>query len=122
MSELKIRPRRKEDRIASKARIREKAVLAAVYEDCLQAFLQLTSATKVILVWKPWYSKFNDHYSRLCLWGEETGASSRQLDLTLDYSLRKSARLRGKIAELLGDLHSTLCEGKTACIQYFHQF
>lgn len=121
MSELEIRPRRREDRVASKAQIRERAVLAAMHEDCLQAFLQLTSATKVNLVWKPWYSEFNDHYSRLCVWGEETGASSRQLDLSLDYSLRKSARLRSKTAELLGDLHSTIREGKT-CIKYFHQF
>ena len=114
MSQLVVRPRRKEDRIASKAQIREKAILAAIYEDCLQAFLQLTSATKVDLVWNPWYSRVNDHYSRLCTWGDETGASSRQLDLSLDYSLRRSTRLRAKTAELLGELHSALCEGKTA--------
>ena len=112
MSEIVLRPRRKEDRIASKARIREKAVLAAIYEDCLQAFLQLTSATKVNLVLKPWYSTLKDEYGRLSAWGDETGASSRQLDLSLDYSLRKSTRLQAKTAELLGDLHSTLCEGK----------
>lgn len=116
MSESVIRPQRRRDLNDSKAQIREKAILAAIYEDCLQAFSQLTSATRENLIWNAWYSSVNDNCRRLIRWGDETGASSRQLDLSLDYSLRKSARLREKTAELLGDIHSTLCEGKVTPI------
>lgn len=107
-----IRPPRKDDPVANRARIREKALLAALFEDCLQAFLQLTSATKVNLRWNLCYSRVKDNYSRLSVWGNETGASSRHLDRSLDYKLRKSSRLQIKTAELLGDLHATLCEGR----------
>lgn len=111
MSELDIRLRHDVDRIATKARIRGKTILAAIYEDCLQAFLQLASATKENLTWKPWNSEVNDSYSKLLAWGYETRASSQKLDLSLDYCLKKSTKLRTKTVELLGDLHSTLCEG-----------
>lgn len=112
MSKFIPNPRQREERVASKARIRERPLLAAKYEDCLQDFLQLTAATSANLAKKSWNFRVNDHYSRLLAWGFETGASSRQLDLSLDYSLRKSGQLRAKTAELLIDLHSTLCEGK----------
>jgi len=117
MSAIVIRPRRKEGRSTHKALVRENAVLAAIYEDCLQAFLQLTSVAKANIVKKSWHSRLKDSYSKLSAWGDETGASNRQLDRSLDYSLRKSTRLQTKTAELLGELHSTLCEGKTPCFK-----
>lgn len=113
MSELKAYTHREEARDGNKARIRDRAILAAIYEDCIQAFLQLTSAVEANLDWKQTVQSLNDSYSRLSEWGHETGASSRQLELSLDYSLRKSTRLHTKTAELLGELHSALREGKS---------
>ena len=81
----------KELRTQHSQALRAKAPIRAHFEDCVQAFDRLCSAIngnvtaseeEVIMV--------EDCYSRVRLWGQDSGASTR----ALDHGLRKSSELR----------------------------
>jgi hypothetical protein len=84
---------------------RERAALAAEFEDCTQRFDRLSAVMDADeLTWERYQILLNDYRSRLATWGTDTGARSR----TIDYTLRKSFRLRSRTLELLEHLHESL--------------
>jgi hypothetical protein len=84
---------------------RERAPVAAEFEDCSQRFDRLSSVMEANeLTWEPYQILLNDYRSRLATWGSDTGARSR----TIDYTLRKSSRLQSQALDLLEHLHESL--------------
>jgi hypothetical protein len=86
-----------------------KAIIAARFEVCSQAFSRLFS-TCVSLT--PHYldakaKSVGDDLGRFITWGSETGAK----DQTLDYKLRQSTNLHDTVIQLLQQLKSALDEG-----------
>jgi len=84
---------------------RERAPIAAEFEDCSQRFDRLSSVMEANeLTWEPYQILLNNYRSRLATWGSDTGARSR----TIDYTLRKSSRLQSQALDLLEHLHESL--------------
>lgn len=85
--------------------------IAALFEDCLQQFERLCAATMESqhIAGKTLYSMVDGCFSKLRMWGRDTGAS----DGSLDHALRKSSRLQQTTKDLLGDLLSTLRTSKS---------
>jgi hypothetical protein len=90
--------------------LRDKAPIAAEYEDCLQAFKQVTDALEA----NPdtsWLFRIVDRVQDdFIAWGSRCGATSR----LLDYSVRNSMKLAEHILRLLRDLRTSLKEGESA--------
>lgn len=87
---------------------RERAPIAAEFEDCSQRFDRLSSVMEANeLTWEPYQILLNNYRSRLATWGSDTGARSR----TIDYTLRKSSRLQSQALDLLEHLHESLQNG-----------
>lgn len=86
-----------------------KAIIAARFEVCSQAFGRLFS--KCVSLTPHYLDKkaksLEDDHGRFITWGVETGAK----DQTLDYKLRKSKNLHDTVVQLLQELESVLDEG-----------
>jgi hypothetical protein len=84
---------------------RERAPIAAEFEDCTQRFDRLNQVMEVNeQVWEPYQMLLNDYRSRLTIWGTDTGAKSR----TIDHTLRKSSPLQLQALRLLDHLRESL--------------
>jgi hypothetical protein len=84
---------------------RERAPVAAEFEDCTQRFNRLNQVMEANeQVWEPYQMLLNDYRSRLAIWGTDTGAKSR----TIDHTLRKSSHLQSQVLDLLEHLHESL--------------
>lgn len=60
---------------------RERAPIAAEFEDCSQRFDRLSSVMEANeLTWEPYQILLNNYRSRLAIWGSDTGARSRTID------------------------------------------
>jgi hypothetical protein len=89
------------NRISNAAR--DRAPLAAEFEDCTQRFDRLGSVMEADeSTWEPYQALLNDYRTRLSIWGTEVGS------IMIDYTLRKSSQLRSQTLELLEHLHETL--------------
>jgi hypothetical protein len=89
------------------------ATIAAKFEDCLQKYDQLCSAMQGNKqAWGEWYTIVDTDLTRLQEWGNDTGASSRSLNKSLDHALRKACRLRESVHEYLQDLLGSLQIGE----------
>lgn len=88
---------------------RQKAIIAARFEECQQDFNRLCARldrhfpdTKA--------KSLSDCLGSFVAWGSETGAN----DQTLDYKLRKANDMQEMVVELLTQLHEVIEEGKLA--------
>jgi glucuronate isomerase len=89
------------NRISNAAR--DRAPLAAEFEDCTQRFDRLGSVMEADeSTWEPYQALLNDYRTRLSIWGTEVGS------VTIDHTLRKSSHLRSQTLELLEHLQETL--------------
>lgn len=88
---------------------RERAPIAAEFEDCSQRFDRLNAVMEANeSTWDPYQMLLNDYRSRFMVWGHDTGAQSR----TIDYTLRKSNRLQSKALYILEHLQESLQNSK----------
>lgn len=100
--------------------MRDRAPIAAEFEECMQLFQSLRSAFEANpLTWKTYHLVLGDHHDALAAWGTETGATS----YVLDHALRKSSNLQEHVLVLLQDFSSDLQRGKltrfkTGCFLY----
>lgn len=101
-------PTQRIQRLKESRGLRAKAPVAAQFEDCFQAFQQLSDSLQVKQSDAQLYSISKDYELRLKIWGDDSGASSR----ALDYDLRNSPVVRRQTQRLLRDLHSTLEQGQ----------
>ena len=99
----RVQQRHKESRI-----LRAKAPVAAQFEDCFQAFQQLSDSLLVNESNAELHRISKEHGLRFKIWGDDSGASSR----ALDYALRNSKVLKRQTLRLLEELHSTLEQGE----------
>ncbi|KAH8649070.1 hypothetical protein BX600DRAFT_109938 [Xylariales sp. PMI_506] len=102
---LQLKSKRAE-RLKKSRGLRAKAPIAAQFEDCLQAFQQLSDALAVNHSASQLHKASRRCRTKFRLWGDDTGASSR----ALDYALRDSSMLESQTLALLRDLHSILEE------------
>ncbi|KAK3357865.1 nb-arc and tpr domain-containing protein [Lasiosphaeria hispida] len=90
--------------------LRAKAPLAAQFEDCFQASIQLTQLTDALQASRPHSDELQVHHltqdckDKLRVWGDDSGASSR----ALDYALKCSPNVVRQTEDLLTDLHEVL--------------
>ncbi|KAK0385014.1 hypothetical protein NLU13_7492 [Sarocladium strictum] len=92
------------ERLKEQRGLRAKAPIAAQFEDCVQAFQQLSDSLQVKLSSSSLQEGSKDCYARLMLWAQESGASSR----LLDYTLRGCPALKHQSLRLLEELLITL--------------
>jgi hypothetical protein len=97
------------ERLRETRTLRAKAPIAAQFEDCFQAFQQLSDALQVSRSDPGLHTITRNYRLRLELWGEDSSASTR----TLDYTLRDSTLLERQTLRLLEDLHLVLEEGES---------
>lgn len=89
--------------------MRDRAPIAAEFEECTQLFQSLCSAFEANpLTWKSYHMLIGEHRDALAAWGAETGATS----YLLDHALRKSSSLQQHVIELLQDFSSDLQKSK----------
>ncbi len=99
----------KEQRLKESRGLRAKAPVAAQFEDCFQAFRQLSDVLHACRPDKDDLHKLaSDCKNKLKAWGHESGASSR----ALDYALKASPQLEHNTNRLLADMYSVLEQGK----------
>lgn len=98
---------KKAQRLKESLSLRQKALVAAQFEDCVQALQQLCDSLQVNQSDSGIYRASKICVIRFKLWGDASGASSR----TLDYALRGSPLLRKQTLRLLGELSSVIKEG-----------
>jgi hypothetical protein len=85
------------------------APIAAKFERCREVFERLCI---IIRSMSPEMSSaVEDVYGRFLAWGNDSGASSR----ALDHTLQKSSSLQDMTTELLISLYSKLNEGELLC-------
>lgn len=84
------------------------APIAALFEDCLQYFEQLSITMEGEDTWKSSSIALDGSQSRFRQWSSDTGASDR----SLDHALRKASRLQETTIDLLQELLSTLDTSK----------
>lgn len=102
------------ERLKEQRGLRAKAPVAAQFEDCVQAFQQLSDSLQVKLSSSSLQKGSKDCYARLMLWAQESGASSR----LLDYTLRGCPALKHQSLRLLEELLITLQKGTSQwCIR-----
>jgi hypothetical protein len=99
----------KAERLREHRSLRAKAPIAAQFEDCVQAFTQLSDSLQVKLSKSSLQEVSKGCDARLMLWAVESGASSR----LLDYTLRGRPGLKRQTLRLLEELHETLKNGKS---------
>ena len=87
--------------------LRAKAPVAATFEDCVQAFQQLSDSIYVNGSNTQLYQTAKSGVLRFRLWGQDCGASSR----ALDHALRLSPTVRQQTLILLDDLLSIVTQG-----------
>jgi hypothetical protein len=99
----------KAERIQQSHVLRAKAPIAARFEDCSQASIQLTDALQANRQGADELRTLAQRCKdRLGFWGDDSGASSR----VLDYALACSPTLMRQTDVLLVDLSSTLEKGR----------
>lgn len=89
--------------------MRDRAPIAAEFEECTQLFQSLCSAFEANpLAWKTYHLLIGGQRDALAAWGAETDATS----YLLDHALRKSSSLQRHVVEVLQDLSSNLQRSK----------
>lgn len=106
-------PGRKKARQKESHGLRVKAPIAAVFEDCIQAFARLADSLQVSQCNPEWYRTAHDCTLRFKLWGERSGANSR----ILDYVLRRSPSIKRQVVRLLEELSDALKEGMCCALK-----
>lgn len=99
--------RLKAKRLEENLGLRDKAPVAAQFEDCWQEFERLSSSLQANQSNSELNNISKDCKLRLKVWGDDSGASSR----SLDYALRSSPVVRRQTQRLLQDLHDALGQG-----------
>lgn len=85
--------------------IRDRAPIAAEFEECTQLFQSLCSAFEANPQnWNTCHAVLSDDRDVLAAWGADIGATS----YVLDHALRKALRLQEHVHQLLQDLSSEL--------------
>lgn len=102
------RDKRVQQRHQASRLLRAKGLVAARFEDCFQAFQQLSDSLQVNESNKELYRISKEHGLRFKLWGDDSGASSR----ALDYALRSCPVVKRQTLSLLKELRSTLEQGE----------
>lgn len=97
-------PTKRDQRLKERRSLREKAPVAAQFEDCFQAFQQLSDSILVNRSDLSLYAISKDCALRFKLWGDDSGASSR----ALDHGLANSPVVRAQTQRLLTDLNQIL--------------
>lgn len=100
---------RREKKLKESRGLRAKALVAAQFEDCVQAFQQLSDSLQVNPSNAEFHTISDDCGLELRIWGYDSGASSR----ALDYALKGSPVIKKQTLSLLKDLHSVLDKGKS---------
>jgi hypothetical protein len=100
--------KKKAERQRANRDLRAKAPLAAQFEDCLQACHKLSVALQDESARSKLFEVCKYCEARLNVWGDESGASSRDLD----YVLRNSPLVKNQTLRLLGDFQRSLDEGE----------
>lgn len=102
--ERRVQQRHQESRL-----LRAKAPIAARFEDCFQAFQQLSDSLQVNESNTELHRISKEHELRFKIWGDDSGASSR----ALDHALRKCPVVKRQTLSLLKELRSTLAQAIT---------
>jgi hypothetical protein len=98
--------------------MRDRAPIAAEFEECTQLFQSLCSAFEANPgAWKTYHLVIGGQRDALAAWAAETNATS----YLLDHALRKSSGLQRHLVEVLQDLSSDLQKSKlkSACCSSF---
>lgn len=95
-------------RLKENHNLRAKAEVAAQFEDCVQAFQQLSDSLQGDQSNAELRIVSNDYGIQLKIWGDDSGASSR----ALDHALRSSLVIKKQTLGLLENLHSLLVQGE----------